>query len=305
MGLFGKKDYAAKWMNMSQEDKISMIQSNFNGIVEGHVRTKFIKAPPQNVNDLIEKLKQTSIDEGWFVILAEKITEGYKKSGLNKAPNKVVRSYAFNFLKSYLNLLSQQSKSDGCVKCGNLSFEYDNYFNEYTCNNCGWTVSEKPNGEIIIKNEADTTAEKLSGEKNHVNRSQSMSPEEVSIIIREYGDAMDNNAPPPGGVADVSNLPFPKSKIKEAIIKAIQTSDDPEMSKALKIGYIQLSDWQEGVGDTIHGFDFLADASADKSTKEVAELFIKEEGEMEKWREKIKQESLSLKEELVKLGLWE
>jgi hypothetical protein len=41
--------------------------------------------------------------------------------------------------------------------------------------------------------------------------------EEMNEIVQEYGSAMVNCGPPPGGVADVSKLPYPKSKIKKAV----------------------------------------------------------------------------------------
>ena len=40
--------------------------------------------------------------------------------------------------------------SDGCTKCGELSFQHDTYFDEYSCDNCGWTVNKKPTGKIKI-----------------------------------------------------------------------------------------------------------------------------------------------------------
>jgi len=36
---------------------------------------------------------------------------------------------------------SQQTDVGKCDKCGSYEFEYDSYWNEYTCNKCGWIKS--------------------------------------------------------------------------------------------------------------------------------------------------------------------
>jgi len=79
---------------------------------------------------------------------------------------------------------------------------------------------------------------------------QSMTPELATQIIQEYGAVLQNNSPLPGGVADISNLPYPKNQIKKALIIGLKTNDDPQMQEMLKTAYIQLTDWQEGVGDS-------------------------------------------------------
>jgi hypothetical protein len=67
-----------------------------------------------------------------------------------------------NFLKNIISSFSNTSSasnttsvennySDGCAKCGELSFQHDTYFDEYSCDNCGWTVNEKPTGKVKIR----------------------------------------------------------------------------------------------------------------------------------------------------------
>lgn len=41
------------------------------------------------------------------------------------------------------NMVNVQLQSV-CKKCGNRGFEYDNYFKEYSCKNCGWQVKQLP-----------------------------------------------------------------------------------------------------------------------------------------------------------------
>lgn len=69
-----------------------------------------------------------------------------------------------NFFKNFFlhnkndeKIALTQTKIEGCVKCGDFNFEYSKYFNEYTCNNCGWTAMERPKGKVnVIK---ETTQE--------------------------------------------------------------------------------------------------------------------------------------------------
>ena len=56
-------------------------------------------------------------------------------------------------------------------------------------------------------------------------------------------------------MADKSKLPFPKEKIKAALIIGLKATTDQRMREMLKVGYIQLADWQEGVGETDQGLD--------------------------------------------------
>lgn len=53
------------------------------------------------------------------------------------------------FLKRNKNELN--ISVEGCVKCSARYFEYDNYFDEYICEKCGWTVKQRPSGKVHIK----------------------------------------------------------------------------------------------------------------------------------------------------------
>ena len=63
------------------------------------------------------------------------------------------------------------------------------------------------------------------------------------------------HAPTPGCVADAGKLPYPKEKIKYALIIGLKATDDPKMCEMLKFAFIQLADWQEGIGESDKGPD--------------------------------------------------
>jgi hypothetical protein len=197
-----------------------------------------------------------------------------------------------------------QSYADGCVKCGKLRFEYDEYFKEYTCDNCGWSIGEEPNGEVeIIKTNLADNAEKSENKSGDISISEAMPLEEMNKIIQEYGSAMVYKAPPSGGVADVSSLPYPKSQIKKAIIQALYAVDGPEMATSLKDGYVKLSDWQEDVGEQSIGID-LSKFGMILDTDERVDAYLRQESQIEKWKDQVNDEMESLQDDLEKLGLW-
>ena len=73
-----------------------------------------------------------------------------------------------------------------------------------------------------------------------------MSRESAIEIIQTYGEIMETSAPAPGCVADASKLPYTKERIKQALILGLKTNADPHMKEMLKVGYVQLADWQDG-----------------------------------------------------------
>ncbi|MDZ7642018.1 MAG: hypothetical protein U5J62_08365 [Desulfurivibrio sp.] len=113
----------------------------------------------------------------------------------------------------------------------------------------------------------------FSGSKSE--SSHSMSQERVEEIIQLYGAVMEVNAATTGIAKDSSTLPFPKQDIKQAIIIGMKLIDDPQMKDMLKIGYIQLADWQDGVNSINNN-----------------------------WTQMVRDEAESLKQELISLGLW-
>lgn len=75
------------------------------------------------------------------------------------------------------------------------------------------------------------------------------------------------------------------------------------MREQLKIGYISLADWQEGVDDETVGVDLTRmDPNADPV--ELAKRITSQGAAAERWTPKVKAEQKALKAELQKLGLW-
>lgn len=122
-------------------------------------------------------------------------------------------------------------------------------------------------------------------------------------IVQAYGKTMETSASVPWALADANKLPYPKQQIKDAIVAALRMTDDPQIKEHLKVGYIQLSDWQEGVGETNQGLDVSAlDMSRD--TESLAKAVLEQSSGSEKWTAIAQKEQEVLKQELQELGLW-
>jgi hypothetical protein len=70
-----------------------------------------------------------------------------------------------------------------------------------------------------------------------------MTHDEAVKIISAYGRALMNRK---SSYGDVSELPYAKERIKEALIHGIKLADDPTVRENLKSGYITLAQWQAG-----------------------------------------------------------
>ena len=68
---------------------------------------------------------------------------------------------------------------------------------------------------------------------------------EVEQIVNAYGKALESS---PGMVRDSSELPYPKGRIKEALLLAIAMTTDERFREQLKTGYVELAGWQDGIG---------------------------------------------------------
>ena len=127
--------------------------------------------------------------------------------------------------------------------------------------------------------------------------------DEVTSIIQAYGKTLENYAPTPGCVVDSSKLPYPKQEIKAALISGLKAIDDPQMEEHLKIAYIQLSNWQKGVGETDQGID-LKNIDPNQSAEELAKAIIDQSSGSKYWGALVLKEQGALKQELEDLGLW-
>jgi len=130
-----------------------------------------------------------------------------------------------------------------------------------------------------------------------------MPPAIAEKIVQDYGAVLGSAAPAPGCVEDARKLPHPKERIKQALVFALRMTKEPQMRDQLKVGYISLSDWQEGVGDAPVGID-LTDMDPNADPVELAKRITSQGAAAEKWMPKVKVEQEALKAELQKLGLW-
>jgi hypothetical protein len=137
----------------------------------------------------------------------------------------------------------------------------------------------------------------------HKDRDQ-MSRERAVAIIQHYGAILEHDSPAPGCVADVGRLTYTKAQIKEALIIGLRATTDPQMRSFLQVGYLQLADWQEGVGDSDVGLD-LTNVDPDTDVKKLAKSIAGQSGASEKWSPIVSAEQGILKRELIELGFWD
>jgi hypothetical protein len=69
-----------------------------------------------------------------------------------------------------------------------------------------------------------------------------MSAQEVQQIVNAYGAAMAGRG---GVVRDVGTLPYPKERIKRALVTAIKLTPPGAAREQLKSGFVILGDWQD------------------------------------------------------------
>lgn len=71
-----------------------------------------------------------------------------------------------------------------CVKCGGRNFEHDSYWDEYTCENCGWTSKEKPKGKVKIR-ELQTKDKEKAGVGERASAADEFSEQEIRRSISD------------------------------------------------------------------------------------------------------------------------
>jgi len=129
--------------------------------------------------------------------------------------------------------------------------------------------------------------ENLQGEKNN-----------YLFIIHAYGAILEETQIGLGVVADVKELPFSKKQIKDAIILALQNSNDSKINNDLINGYIALADWQENVGETHQGFNSLQYDKVPSPETVLDQMKISDH-----WYPLVEKEQVALKSELKELNL--
>lgn len=131
-----------------------------------------------------------------------------------------------------------------------------------------------------------------------------MTATEAERIVQAYGNTLQHDAPTPSCVADVSKLPDSKKRIKEALLIALKHCDNPQEKETLKIGYLQLADFQEDVGSSNIGID-LTDIDIEKDNLENISQQIASQGkDSDKWMKIVSKEQEALKNELKHKDLW-
>ena len=83
----------------------------------------------------------------------------------------------------------------------------------------------------------------------------------------------------------------------------MRSTSDSQMKEHLKVAYIQLSDWQEGVGETNQGLDVSA-LDINQDAESLAKAVLAQSSGSENWTAKAQKEQETLKQELQEVGLW-
>lgn len=135
------------------------------------------------------------------------------------------------------------------------------------------------------------------GGKPQANTPETLTLEEATEIIENYGSILETQSPAPDRWLDVSKLPYPKDRIKEALIIGLSATTDSDMKEQLKIGYLKLASWQDGVGDRVLG---PPDTDSYVDPEEMAVIATLSAY----LAPAVAAEAAELKQELVDLGLW-
>jgi hypothetical protein len=139
---------------------------------------------------------------------------------------------------------------------------------------------------------------KIFGRGARRNTAKSMSVEEIQKIIRTYGAA---TASGKSLCKDVSELPYPKPVIKEALLMALVLTKDPKDLNLLRTNFVMLADWQEGVNAL--GPDPFLQGSSDGDVMASAKRIVERGGPFMDLRAKAVAEGNALLDELNALGL--
>ena len=129
-----------------------------------------------------------------------------------------------------------------------------------------------------------------------------LSVERAVDIIRAYGGFLEIHAPTPGCVADASKLPFPKAEISQAIVIGLKTTTDARMREMLKGSYLELANWQEGVGPADRGIDTSKLIGLDPEAQ--AKAILSQAEGMDEWNNMVSAEMALRKAQLEEKGLW-
>ncbi len=124
-----------------------------------------------------------------------------------------------------------------------------------------------------------------------------ITPEMAEKIINAFGVVLEKESPTTGCVKDVSRLPYPKEKIKQALIVGLRSVTDRQIKEYLKMAYISLADWQDGVGEKTLGLS-TSKLDLNQSIETLAEEIGQQTEGFEKWKPIIQADLKRLQNEL-------
>ena len=101
----------------------------------------------------------------------------------------------------------------------------------------------------------------------------------------------------------INNFGVSEEHIKQALILGLHETNDERMKEMLKVGYVEISNWQENVGNEDQGLDFSKIDFNDNPRKTI-EQFTKQTDIRKKWSPLVEAERKSLEKDLRNLGLW-
>jgi hypothetical protein len=129
-----------------------------------------------------------------------------------------------------------------------------------------------------------------------------MTSQRAVEVINEFGSVLDRGKPAPGCVADLTKLPFPKEQIRQALIIGLRSNPDPKMKQMLRMAYIELANWQPGVGVEDQGLD-TSKLNLAEDVEGLARDVLGQMQRQDEWSAIVLQEQSSAKSELERLGL--
>jgi hypothetical protein len=127
-------------------------------------------------------------------------------------------------------------------------------------------------------------------------------PEDFEDVVSAYLFHLERSAPTPGCVADVRELPCSKETIKRALRWRLLHTGDEDFRDTLKVAYVALCDWQEGVGAEHRGLD-AGKLRPDLSVGERAAMIAEKALEGATWAGRSNAEAKGLHRELSALGV--
>lgn len=130
-----------------------------------------------------------------------------------------------------------------------------------------------------------------------------MTAQRAVEIINDFGRVLERGKPAPGCVADVTKLSFPKEQIRQALIIGLRSNSDPKMKEMLKVAYIELANWQPGVGTEDQGLD-TSKLNLAGDVEGLARDVLEQMQRQDEWSAIVLKEQSSSKSELERLGLW-